>query len=246
MVREDLARLREHKLISNFYFIALALLLAFGSLQFAGTALSTEKPVVSVVSCSMYPEYDVGDILFVQGQDFDDIEEGHVVVYDVRNKASFSVGGSSYNLEASENDSQPSVETSVGEVKLKGVESTFNNNNNDVYGLFEISGENYRLSTGDQVNIEGETVNIDSVSGIDIPIVHRVIEKNDGHLETKGDNNQEQLDFEKNVTASQIHGTVFFKVPILGNIKILAMDFTGLTGGQPFVLDTTPSCQVRT
>ncbi|PSG99906.1 MAG: signal peptidase I [Nanohaloarchaea archaeon SW_4_43_9] len=75
--------LKESKTFNEFYFIALALILAFGIIQTTGVVLDTEKPVVTVVSCSMYPEYNVGDVILVQGQSFEEIEEGDVVVYDL-------------------------------------------------------------------------------------------------------------------------------------------------------------------
>lgn len=235
--------MRENELLNNAYFLIIALLLAFGTLQFAGTALSTEKPVVSVVSCSMYPEYNVGDILFVQGQSFKDIDVRDVIVYDVRNKAEISVGSNSYSLNASEEDPKPEVETEIGSIRLVDIKS--NLKSDQVLGVLEINGDRHRFSEGDEISIDGEIVSIKSLSGIHIPIVHRVIEKNSDYLETKGDNNRKQLSFEKKVKEEQIHGKVVFRVPYLGNIKILAMDFTGLTGGQPFVFDTTPTCTER-
>ncbi|PSG98987.1 MAG: signal peptidase I [Nanohaloarchaea archaeon SW_7_43_1] len=74
--------LKESKAFKEFYFVALALILAFGIIQTTGVVFDTEKPVVTVVSCSMYPEYNVGDVILVQGQSFEEIEEGDVVVYD--------------------------------------------------------------------------------------------------------------------------------------------------------------------
>ncbi len=149
----------------EFYFFAIALILAFGTLQTTGTVFDTDKPVVTVVSCSMYPEYDVGDILVVKGQDYEDIERGDIVVY--------------------------------------------------------------------------------RTEEMNIPVVHRVIEKNPGYLETQGDNNQGQLDFEENVTPDQIHGTTAFKIPRVGLVKLLAMDLAGFSGDAPLVLDAVENCRVR-
>ncbi|RLI97963.1 MAG: signal peptidase I [Candidatus Aenigmatarchaeota archaeon] len=54
-----------------------------------------------------------------------------------------------------------------------------------------------------------------------VPIVHRVIEKNpDGTFQTRGDANPGQLDFEKHIYHSQIHGKVFLILPYLGWVKI--------------------------
>ena len=240
---EFYTKVKNNEILSNTYFLIIALLLAFGTLQFAGTVLATDKPVVSVVSCSMYPEYNVGDILFVKGQNFEGTSEDDVIVYDVRNKASIIVNSESYTLEASENNSQPSIDTEAGDIKLIAIRSDLSSD--QVIGIVEFNSDRYRVVEGDTISLDGVSIEIESLSGIHIPIVHRVIEKHDNIVETKGDNNRQQLDFEKNVTKDQIHGKVFFRIPYLGNIKILAMDFTGLTGGQPFVLDTTPSCQER-
>ena len=165
MDKEKLDEFRERRSFQEFYFLAIALLLAFGTLQTTGSVSETEKPVVTVVSCSMYPNLNVGDLVVVQGEEFSEIEERDVVVYDV--------------------ESMP------------------------------------------------------------IPIVHRVIDKNQNSLETQGDNNKGQLDFEKNVTAEQIHGTQVLTVPRVGLVKILAMDLTGFNGDRPFVIDNTPRCRAK-
>ena len=54
-----------------------------------------------------------------------------------------------------------------------------------------------------------------------VPIVHRVIEKNPGgSFQTKGDANSAQLPFEKEIWYDQILGKVSFVVPYLGWVKI--------------------------
>lgn len=75
-------KLKQSREFREFYFFAVALILAFGLLQTTGTALDTEKPVVTVISCSMYPDLGVGDILVVQGTPLEDIEEGDIIVYE--------------------------------------------------------------------------------------------------------------------------------------------------------------------
>lgn len=152
-------------IFDEFYFLAIALILAFGIIQTTGAALDTDRPVVTVVSCSMYPEYNVGDVIVVKGEEFEDIEEGDVIVYDA----------------------------------------------------------------------ESPDVNI--------PIIHRVVEKHSYYLETRGDNTRGQHEFEKNITGDQIYGKAVFKLPRVGLVKILAMDLVGYAGDQPLVIDNTPSCQ---
>lgn len=163
-VEETWKDIRNSEWFSEFYFLAVALILAFGIIQTTGAVLDTEKPVVTVVSCSMYPEYNVGDIIVVKGEKFEDIEEDDVIVYDAE-----------------------SPET-------------------------------------------------------DIPIIHRVIIKREDSLETQGDNTRGQHEFEKNITADQIYGEAFFKIPRVGLVKILAMDLVGFSGDTPLVIDNTPDC----
>ncbi|MFH1294715.1 MAG: signal peptidase I [Candidatus Aenigmatarchaeota archaeon] len=53
------------------------------------------------------------------------------------------------------------------------------------------------------------------------PIVHRVIRVNeDGTLQTKGDANAGQLDFETKITHESIHGKVMYIIPYVGWVKI--------------------------
>ncbi|MFQ3275221.1 MAG: signal peptidase I [Candidatus Nanohaloarchaea archaeon] len=81
-LRDQWQRVKESRAFNEFYFFAVALILAFGIIQTTGVVLDTEKPVVTVVSCSMYPEYNVGDVIIVEGESFENIEEGDVIVYD--------------------------------------------------------------------------------------------------------------------------------------------------------------------
>lgn len=156
---------RNRRLFNEFYFIAVALILAFGVISTTGEILNTEKPVVTVVSCSMYPKYDVGDIIVVKGEEFDDYQVDDVIVYDA------------------------------------------------------------------------ETENLD------IPIIHRMIEKNENYVQTRGDNTRGQHEFEKRVEPDQIHGKSIFSIPRVGLVKILAMDVLGYSGDKPFEIDNTPDCR---
>ena len=166
---ESWQNFKESRTFEEFYFFAIALILAFGTLQTTGTVMDTEKPVVTVVSCSMYPHYDVGDIILVKGTDFDQIDEGDIAVYD----------------SGSENQN--------------------------------------------------------------IPIIHRVIDANADLVETKGDNNEGQLDFEREVTPDQVHGVAVGSVPKLGLVKLLTLDVLGLSGpnDSQFKIDSIPTCQER-
>ncbi len=58
------------------------------------------------------------------------------------------------------------------------------------------------------------------------PVVHRIVEINpDGTFQTKGDNNNGQLSFEKSIQPSQVHGMVILIIPYLGWLKIGMMQF---------------------
>lgn len=58
------------------------------------------------------------------------------------------------------------------------------------------------------------------------PVVHRIIAVNpDGTFQTKGDNNNGQLPFERSIAASQIHGKTILIIPYLGWLKIGMMQF---------------------
>jgi len=58
------------------------------------------------------------------------------------------------------------------------------------------------------------------------PVVHRIIEVNpDGTFQTKGDNNNGQLPFEKRIEPQEIHGKAVLIIPYLGWLKIGMMEY---------------------
>ena len=58
------------------------------------------------------------------------------------------------------------------------------------------------------------------------PVVHRIITVNpDGTFQTKGDNNNGQLPFEKSIEPPQIHGKAVLIIPYLGWLKIGMMEY---------------------
>jgi signal peptidase I len=157
--------LEESRTADEALFFFLALVLAFGTLQTTGSLLNTDRPVVTVTSCSMYPSLDAGDIVVVRGEELNEISQGDIAVY--------------------------------------------------------------------------------STDKVAIPVIHRVVETRAKSLETRGDNNLGQSDFERNITSNQVHGTYMFKIPKIGLVKLLATDLTGLGGGAPLALDSTPACSTR-
>lgn len=64
----------------NIVYIVLGFIIAYSINIGLGIALDTRTPVVDVVSCSMYPFYDRGDMLLVAGDKTP--QEGEVIVYD--------------------------------------------------------------------------------------------------------------------------------------------------------------------
>ncbi|MBI5149087.1 S26 family signal peptidase [Candidatus Pacearchaeota archaeon] len=59
-------------------------------------------------------------------------------------------------------------------------------------------------------------------AGERLPIIHRVV--NLTPIQTKGDNNDGQLGFEKNIKKEQIVGKAVLKIPKLGWIKLIFVD----------------------
>lgn len=240
----------ENRLVDETYFLLLAVVLAFGLLQTAGTGLGTEKPVVTVISTSMCPALHVGDILLIQGESFESVEEGDIVVYDVPDQVDFSVNGEGYRLRANDTVTNPSVSTGLGDVQLVDVHPGEDRSKDlarlSIDGKIASVNDKRGLLEGNSYQIGDDTLSIDYATSLPfegVPIVHRVVEKEENHLETKGDNNKAQIEFESNIRPEQIEGTMFLRVPRIGLLKILAMDFVGYSGDQPFVFDNTPACR---
>ncbi|MBC5792517.1 MAG: signal peptidase I [Nanohaloarchaea archaeon] len=232
---EKLSAVKSSREFKEYYFFAIALILAFGTLQTAGSVTNTDRPVVTVVSCSMYPDYDVGDIIGVQGTGYENIEVGDVIVYDVPKKVEFTVGGERHVL----NDSNAADYTEAGAVKLLQVEG------DSKAAIVSIDGQNVKMIEGKSFDYGGQSFEVNSISGMDIPVIHRVIRKNSDHLETQGDNTLGQHEFEKNIEPEQIYGEAVFKIPRIGLVKILAIDILGIGNNAPLTIDSTPDCQVR-
>ncbi|PSH02289.1 MAG: hypothetical protein BRC26_01320 [Nanohaloarchaea archaeon QH_8_44_6] len=237
----------ESEVFSNVYFLAIALILAFGTLQTTGTALNTDQPVVSVVSCSMYPEPGEeglykGDILFVKGTAFEKISEGDTIVYNVPDRMDFSIAGEDYSLVRNDSNPRPSADTPVGEVSLLRAARVSEDMDR---ASIRVDGEEKAVDEDQSYSFNGINVDVERIDAMPIPVVHRVVKKHETDLETKGINNPSQLEFEQDVRPEQIHGKVFFKIPRVGILKILAMDFVGFNGDRPFIFDRYRPCEVE-
>ncbi|MCJ7429082.1 MAG: signal peptidase I [Candidatus Nanohaloarchaeota archaeon QJJ-5] len=150
------------------FFVLTMVFLAFGLYQTAGIFLNTDVPIVTVVSNSMAPQFERGDIIVVHGTPFEEIE------------------------------ADP--------------------------------------DQGDVIVFRSELMNM--------PIIHRVINRTEDTLETQGDANDGQLKFcrsstsiyraprqgcpsdeetiniEQNITEDQVLGEKIATVPMLGYIKL--------------------------
>ncbi len=73
-----------------------------------------------------------------------------------------------------------------------------------------------QLETGDVVAF---------TQGRDVPLVHRIVDRNGSAFETRGDGNEEQLLSdavnEYNITPDELHGEAIIRVPYVGYIKLL-------------------------
>ncbi len=205
----------ESVILKEGYFIVLALILAFGILQFSGTVLGTDRPVVSVVSCSMYPEYDRGDVLGVKGADFEDLQEDDVIVFQVPFQAELEINDERFNI------SGETSNTPLGTVKVISVQNN--------QALLEVDGDHLQVQDGGSYTVSGQQMIVRDISGMQTPIVHRIISKDENSVATKGDNNPEQLEFEKDIRPENIHGRVLFIIPTIGMVKLAPMDFMGMT-----------------
>ena len=85
---------------------------------------------------------------------------------------------------------------------------------------------------GDMIVVYGtRDVNVGNIIVFDVPdrkypIIHRINSINDSIITTKGDHNQYQDPWR--TTKDKIHGRAVLKIPLLGWVKILFVEITGL------------------
>lgn len=109
----------------NIIYIVLGFIIAYSINIGLGIALDTQTPVVDVVSCSMYPFYDRGDMLLVAGDKT--LEIGDVIVYDasafsypiIHRVISVNADGT-YQTRGDNNNGQFDFEKSVQGSQIKG------------------------------------------------------------------------------------------------------------------------------
>ncbi len=109
----------------NIIYIFLGFIIAYSINIGLGFALGTETPVVDVVSCSMFPFYNRGDMLLVAGEKTPQV--GDIIIYDV---AGYSYpiihrvikinDDSTYQTQGDHNSGQLPFEKSVQSSQIKG------------------------------------------------------------------------------------------------------------------------------
>lgn len=80
-------KLSDYPLLEDIAYIGLGMLMAIAFYNTLGFALNTEDPIVTVVSYSMLPTLDRGDMLILKGVPFEELEageekgKGDIIVY---------------------------------------------------------------------------------------------------------------------------------------------------------------------
>lgn len=85
------------------------------------------------------------------------------------------------------------------------------------------------MDKGDIIILEGwSDINIGDVVVFNAnqryPIIHRVVWKNETSIATKGDNNFEQIYFERNILKENVLGKAWIRIPKLGWIKLFFVE----------------------
>jgi len=111
-----------------------------------------------------------------------------------------------------------------------GLDSVFENDAYEDFGISLADAGNWifqnGFSKGDVIfvvaakNIEVGDVIIFN-GGSSYPIIHRVIDADDGEFITKGDNNPEIYNFDRDINEEQVIGKALFKVPAVGWAKLI-------------------------
>lgn len=109
----------------NIVYIFLGFVIAYSINIGLGIALDTKTPVVDVVSCSMYPAFDRGDMLLVAGDKTPEV--GDIIVYDVlgynypiiHRVIKINEDGT-YQTQGDHNNGQRDFEKSIQSSQIKG------------------------------------------------------------------------------------------------------------------------------
>ena len=82
MTKINISKKQKRETIITLAIITLAIGGTFAFLGILRVSLKTENPLVVVISDSMEPTIDVGDLLVIQGKDPAEIENGTIILYD--------------------------------------------------------------------------------------------------------------------------------------------------------------------
>ncbi|MFH0897746.1 MAG: signal peptidase I [Candidatus Bathyarchaeota archaeon] len=184
----------------NIVYLFLGFIIAYSFNVFLGYTLSTDTPVVAVYSCSM--EHDTYNNWWKNCN----LSPNEVCGKDIG------------NYTPSDFDDYWSLCGSWYESK---------NISKEDFKSFTFSDG---LEVGDMIvvmrseNIKVGDIIIFSADTRKIPIIHRVYAIAGGQYLTKGDNNASPDNF----AGKQIHGKAIFKIPVLGWVKIIFTQITGI------------------
>ncbi len=89
------------------------------------------------------------------------------------------------------------------------------------------------LHRGDMIVVQGKEFSdiregdivVYETGEMPVPIIHRVVAKNETALQTKGDALREQHPFEKHITPDQVLGVSIMELPFVGYVKLLPTCF---------------------
>jgi len=114
------------------------------------------------------------------------------------------------------------------------------------YNQYDISKEDFSnfqfkngFNKGDLMILKGKKAENLEVGAIIVfraggsdPIIHRIVTKNSANntytFSTHGDNNQNQLPYEKAISGGQIIGQTKLKIPLLGYVKIIFTELVAI------------------
>lgn len=183
-------------------YLVLGFLIAYGLNIGLGYALGTETPVVAVFSCSM--------------------EHSSINNWYCHSSPNQICGKSIEN--------NPSSIDEYWNICGNWYES--NNISKDVFKSFIFKDG---LTVGDMILVYGgNNANVGDIIIFDTnvrkyPIIHRIYKLNDdGTFLTKGDNNEYPDNWDPRLNKNNIHGKAVLKIPLLGWVKILFVEITGL------------------
>src|SRR3989344_4408070 len=66
-----------------------------------------------------------------------------------------------------------------------------------------------------------------SAGAYSAPIIHRVVDKTENGVGTKGDHNIDQNSFEKDIKKDKLLGKAVFRIPYLGWVKVIFSEIIG-------------------